>query len=171
MDGTTNRKRNREYTEDSPTTDKRQAAKRRRTAYSENNFDSSIELEYNSNMLPFNILAKCAAKELKQLTRNSLDKENIGEDHINTSQDESDYQDMEFPCVGRGRAKAYRCIFHGCEKEFPSLSRMRRHYIIHTGVKPFKCINKECTKSFSRRDNMIQHYKAHCIYSTSEPKD
>ncbi|ORD94855.1 Z561 [Enterospora canceri] len=57
------------------------------------------------------------------------------------------------------------CPVSGCEKEFPSLSRIKRHYIIHTDIKPFKCKNKDCDRRFSRKDNMLQHYRTHCPYT------
>lgn len=59
----------------------------------------------------------------------------------------------------------YMCPVQGCNKEFPSLSRIKRHYIIHTDIKPFKCKNKECNRRFSRKDNMLQHYRMHCPYT------
>ncbi|KAI5159650.1 hypothetical protein NEAUS03_0469 [Nematocida ausubeli] len=121
--------------------------------------------EEDPNMLPFNILAKCAAKELKYLVRKSPKREHSSESLLTTSDDESDIGDIEFPYAFSGDRKVYKCTFDGCKKEFPSLSRMRRHYIIHTGAKPFKCLNAKCTKSFSRRDNMIQHYKGHCVHT------
>lgn len=59
----------------------------------------------------------------------------------------------------------FRCPVPECAKEFPSLSRIKRHYIIHTDIKPFKCKNKECERRFSRKDNMLQHYRMHCPYT------
>ncbi|KAF7683689.1 Zinc finger C2H2 protein [Astathelohania contejeani] len=58
--------------------------------------------------------------------------------------------------------KKYGCPYRRCKKEFPSLSRIKRHYIVHTGIKPFPCLNPECNKTFSRKDNMLQHYRCHC---------
>ncbi|KAI5170607.1 hypothetical protein NEFER03_0066 [Nematocida sp. LUAm3] len=122
-------------------------------------------LDGSSRMGSFNILANCAAKELRSIskTKNSAKyKENLDQnDYSDLDQDDN----IEFPLVTIQGKQLYKCTFHGCKKAFPSLSRMRRHYIIHTGVKPFKCINAECPKSFSRRDNMIQHYKGHCVYT------
>lgn len=59
----------------------------------------------------------------------------------------------------------YACPAEFCTKEFPSLSRIKRHFIIHTNIKPFRCRNKECGRTFSRKDNMLQHYRVHCPYS------
>ncbi|KAI5168688.1 hypothetical protein PAEPH01_0334 [Pancytospora epiphaga] len=59
----------------------------------------------------------------------------------------------------------YSCPYPKCPKNFPSLSRIKRHYIIHTNIKPFKCPNKDCPRTFSRKDNMLQHYRVHCPYS------
>lgn len=61
--------------------------------------------------------------------------------------------------------KMYACPWEGCGKAFPSLSRIKRHYIIHTKLKPFKCLNKGCNRRFSRKDNMLQHYRVHCPFA------
>lgn len=61
--------------------------------------------------------------------------------------------------------KMYNCPWEGCDKLFPSLSRIKRHYIIHTDIKPFKCLNLACNRRFSRKDNMLQHYRVHCPFA------
>lgn len=143
--------------------------KRKEARFDEGNglteyFNGQRRLKGNDRMDSLNILAKCAAKELKQLGKKIPGKENR-ESGENGSETDSEIFDIEFPCVVTGGKKMYKCTFSGCTKEFPSLSRMRRHYIIHTGAKPFKCLSSKCHKSFSRRDNMIQHYKGHCSHS------
>lgn len=67
--------------------------------------------------------------------------------------------------------KLYNCPWAGCDKSFPSLSRIKRHYIIHTDIKPFKCLNAGCTRKFSRKDNMLQHYRVHCPYASQNKAD
>lgn len=59
----------------------------------------------------------------------------------------------------------YFCPEEGCGKFFPSISRAKRHYIIHTEAKPYKCPNPGCNKRFSRKDNMNQHCRLHCKYA------
>lgn len=61
--------------------------------------------------------------------------------------------------------KMYICPRNDCDKAFPSLSRIKRHYIIHTDIKPFKCLNPGCFRRFSRKDNMLQHCRVHCQYA------
>ncbi|RVD91221.1 hypothetical protein TUBRATIS_23350 [Tubulinosema ratisbonensis] len=59
----------------------------------------------------------------------------------------------------------YFCPEEGCNKYFPSTSRAKRHYIIHTEAKPYKCPNPGCDKRFSRKDNMNQHCRMHCKFA------
>lgn len=66
--------------------------------------------------------------------------------------------------------KKFKCPHPDCDKEFPSLSRIKRHFIIHTDIKPFKCENPGCNKTFSRKDNMLQHYRVHCPYGNGVNK-
>ncbi|ELA42227.1 uncharacterized protein VICG_00626 [Vittaforma corneae ATCC 50505] len=61
--------------------------------------------------------------------------------------------------------KLFNCPWEDCDKAFPSLSRIKRHYIIHTDIKPFKCLNPGCSRRFSRKDNMYQHYRVHCPFA------
>lgn len=70
-----------------------------------------------------------------------------------------------FQSQTEGDVKMYLCPKRDCGKTFPSLSRVRRHYIVHTGEKPYKCLNTDCRKTFSRKDNMLQHYRNHCYLS------
>jgi uncharacterized Zn-finger protein len=67
-----------------------------------------------------------------------------------------------FTFYTKGKTKVFECPKPGCFTELPSLSRIKRHYLIHTNLKPFKCPNPTCGKWFSRKDNMTQHFKTHC---------
>ena len=77
----------------------------------------------------------------------------------------SDLDDLLFGSIESDGNCMYVCPEKDCGKTFPSLSRVKRHYIIHTGAKPFKCLNSRCPKKFSRKDNMLQHYKTHCKFT------
>ncbi|KAM4690077.1 zinc finger protein 770 [Rhinophrynus dorsalis] len=46
-----------------------------------------------------------------------------------------------------------------CEKVFQSLSKLRRHYLIHTGQKPFAC--SECGKKFRQSAHLKRHQVTH----------
>ncbi|KAH9385438.1 uncharacterized protein NEMAJ01_0334 [Nematocida major] len=164
MDSIENGKKYREDAKKSSSAKRRRETDEESTGYSMESEHDHFEWEKGTSMQPFNILAKCAAKELRELTKSSYDKENNSLGDLE-SDSESDLLNMEFPCAMVGGKKVYKCTFQGCNKSFPSLSRMRRHYIIHTGAKPFKCLNSKCNKTFSRRDNMIQHYKGHCLHT------
>lgn len=74
----------------------------------------------------------------------------------------ADFADSMFTFYTKGKTKVFECPKPGCFTELPSLSRIKRHYLIHTNLKPFKCPNPTCGKWFSRKDNMTQHFKTHC---------
>lgn len=82
-------------------------------------------------------------------------------DHTNI-ESFADFADSMFTYKTKDKLKIYECPEPGCFTELPSLSRIKRHYLVHTNLKPFKCLNKNCDKRFSRKDNMIQHFRTHC---------
>lgn len=91
--------------------------------------------------------------------------EDAGHDEIDYLYDGYQIPDDIFKVRYENDNKMYYCPKKNCGKNFPSLSRVKRHYIVHTGKKPYKCLNPDCKKSFSRKDNMLQHYRNHCTMS------
>jgi len=57
-----------------------------------------------------------------------------------------------------GKRLRYMC--ESCGKSFKTLCRLRRHSVIHTGIKPYKC--PLCDKSFSRSDACKLHTRRYC---------
>lgn len=72
----------------------------------------------------------------------------------------ADFSDDMFSSKIKNDVRVFCCAFPTCDVELPSLSRIKRHYLVHTNFKPFKCL--KCSKRFSRKDNMLQHYRTHC---------
>lgn len=96
----------------------------------------------------------------------------IAVDHDSANSNFRNYNDLdENIFVLDPISKTYYCPWDSCDKSFPSLSRIKRHYIIHTDIKPFKCLNKGCNRDFSRKDNMLQHCRVHCPYAERNRKD
>ncbi|WUR03520.1 zinc finger C2H2 domain-containing protein [Vairimorpha necatrix] len=82
-----------------------------------------------------------------------------------TIQSFTDFPDDLFTTKVRNGVTVFCCADDDCDMELPSLTRIKRHYLVHTNLKPFKCLNKHCNKRYSRRDNMLHHYKSHCKHN------
>ena len=70
-----------------------------------------------------------------------------------------------FETITIDKIKYYVCNDPKCDKKFPTLSRVRRHAVVHSGIRPYECLNAGCNKRFSRKDNMLQHHRNHCNMS------
>jgi len=57
--------------------------------------------------------------------------------------------------------RAFKCLFHGCEKVFRFKSDIKRHLIIHTKDKPYTCKYPDCHRSFKRPDALRNHMQTH----------
>lgn len=57
------------------------------------------------------------------------------------------------------RAGQKMCSCDKCEKVFPSVSKLQRHYLIHTGQRPFGC--NVCGKSFRQSAHLKRHKLTH----------
>ena len=53
----------------------------------------------------------------------------------------------------------YTCDYPGCTAVFKENAKLKRHKLVHTGVKAFKCAH--CGQSFSLRHNLKMHEKTH----------
>lgn len=71
------------------------------------------------------------------------------------------YMTSQYPMSVPISTTQYPCRYQGCNKAFPTRSRLSRHEIVHEGQKNFQCTYPGCPKRFSRKDNMLQHYRNH----------
>ena len=60
-------------------------------------------------------------------------------------------------------AGQYPCS--GCDKMFQTPSKLKRHFLCHSGIKPFTC--DQCSRSFSQKINMQMHR----LKNVCKPKD
>ncbi|KAM7403270.1 hypothetical protein PAMA_003952 [Pampus argenteus] len=54
-----------------------------------------------------------------------------------------------------------------CFKCFPSASKLQRHEMVHTGLKPFQC--NTCGKAFRQASHLKTHERSHCKNKPSRP--
>lgn len=62
--------------------------------------------------------------------------------------------------------KRYVCSYKGCGKKFIKKSKLTRHYVTHTNVRPYVCNYSECGKRYKDKDAL----KRHQINHTAERK-
>ncbi|KAF7701693.1 Zinc finger C2H2 protein [Cucumispora dikerogammari] len=112
---------------------------------------------------------KTGKKKLRQsfLSDDATSKENIE----SRSQGSHLIDSRGFLCQTHNNKKLFFCKAENCPVSFPTLSRIARHYIIHTGIKPYLCLRKACGRSFSRKDNMMQHYRNFCLNKENQGED
>ncbi|XP_044023152.1 zinc finger protein 135 isoform X2 [Siniperca chuatsi] len=59
----------------------------------------------------------------------------------------------------------HKCFW--CLKCFPSASKLQRHEMVHTGLKPFQCLI--CGKAFRQASHLKTHERTHCERKPSKP--
>ena len=55
-----------------------------------------------------------------------------------------------------------------CSKTFKRHQELRRHMLIHTGIRPFVCSDQNCRKSFARKDYFTRHLQIHTRKGTKQ---
>ncbi|WUR04089.1 zinc finger C2H2 domain-containing protein [Vairimorpha necatrix] len=119
---------------------------------------SNHNIKENSSEVPKN-------KTNRELIQNKKPKKEGEMDEISENETIKCFADFSDSMFSTRKSKGetmFCCADADCNVELPSMSRIKRHYLVHTDLKPFKCLSKKCTKKFSRKDNMLQHYRMHC---------
>ncbi|CAA2956327.1 uncharacterized zinc finger At4g06634 [Olea europaea subsp. europaea] len=57
--------------------------------------------------------------------------------------------------------RQYVCHYDNCGKKFLDSSKLKRHFLIHTGERHFVCPHEGCGKAFSLDFNPRSHMKTH----------
>ncbi|KAI5090920.1 zinc finger protein 728, partial [Silurus meridionalis] len=60
-------------------------------------------------------------------------------------------------CPNRSASKSYQCAV--CFKSFEAPSKLKRHYVIHTGQRPYRC--NVCEKDFTQSGHLRTHMLSH----------
>ncbi|KAH8243348.1 hypothetical protein KR032_006632 [Drosophila birchii] len=67
------------------------------------------------------------------------------------------HHNIHIKSIKNGKGGALKCPV--CELQLSCASSLRRHMVIHTGIKPYKC--EECDAAFSQREVLKRHMDTH----------
>ena len=62
---------------------------------------------------------------------------------------------MQSSHVTKSSNRIFRCLYMPCRKTFPTEKDLKRHWVVHTGLREFKC--SDCNAHFGRKDHMLRH--------------
>ncbi|KAM5312335.1 zinc finger protein 42 homolog [Glossophaga mutica] len=79
------------------------------------------------------------------------------------------YRECAKPLKNRDSLRKHVLLVHGprnhvcaeCGKAFAEKSKLKRHFMVHTGERPFQCTFKGCEKRFSLSYNLRTHLRIH----------
>ncbi|KAK3933818.1 hypothetical protein QBC46DRAFT_431062 [Diplogelasinospora grovesii] len=57
--------------------------------------------------------------------------------------------------------RPFQCDWQSCGKSFMDITRLQRHYRIHTNERPYPCTTPGCGKSFIQRGALTVHIRTH----------
>uniref|UniRef100_A0AAY5KRE0 C2H2-type domain-containing protein n=1 Tax=Esox lucius TaxID=8010 RepID=A0AAY5KRE0_ESOLU len=114
-------------------------------------------------MPPEKMLSQSGPLELKHLATNSE-----GEVHNSPYQSTSPHLALKgadvIPVGNTSRTK-HQCLL--CFKCFPCASKLQRHNLVHTGLRPFQCL--ACGKTFRQATHLKVHERTHIKWNPFRP--
>ena len=63
------------------------------------------------------------------------------------------------PKKKKNRVRSYVCTFENCSKSFYDKSKLKRHFLVHPGVKTYQC--PICNKASAYYSNLKTHIATH----------